>query len=116
MYAPDIPGCISMGKDLDDIRRMMREAIVSHIKGLKLDGETIPTPTTEAAFFSIDDGVVKDESKVERLYDIKRFASKARITTSTARVYAHRFGIGRKMGRGWVLTDEDLRALPSANA
>jgi len=116
VYAPDIPGCISMGKDLDDIRRMMREAIVSHIKGLKLDGETIPTPTTEAAFFSIDDGVVKDESKVERLYDIKSFASKARITTSTARVYAHRYGIGRKMGRGWIFTYEDLQALPSANS
>jgi hypothetical protein len=50
---------------------------------------------------------------VETLYDIKAFALKVGVTPSTARVYANRYGIGRKLGRGWVFTDADLTRVPS---
>jgi predicted RNase H-like HicB family nuclease len=114
-YAPDLPGCIATGKTLDVVRRRMREAVEFHIEGLREEGMPVPEPSSAAMFFELgSSGVVDGERRVETLYDIKTFAAKAGIAPSTARVYAHRYGIGRKLGRGWVFTDADLRAIPRA--
>jgi len=59
-FAPDVPGCISTAKDLPEMRRMMREALEFHLKGLSSDGEPIPEPVTSSVDFSQDrpeDGV-----------------------------------------------------------
>ena len=73
----------------------------------------IPKPNSAAMFFELgSSGEVAGERRVETLYDIKTFAAKAGIAPSTARVYAHRYAIGRKLGRGWVFADADLRAIP----
>src|SRR5271166_3203993 len=59
-FAPDVPGCISTAKDLPEMRRMMREALEFHLKGLASDGEPIPEPVTSSVDFSQDrpeDGV-----------------------------------------------------------
>lgn len=112
-YAPDLPGCIATGKTLDVVRRRMREAVEFHIEGLRQERMPVPKPTSAAMFFELgSSGAVAGERRVETLYDIKTFAAKAGIAPSTARVYAHRYGIGRKLGRGWVFTDADLRAIP----
>jgi predicted RNase H-like HicB family nuclease len=112
-YAPDLPGCIATGKTLDALRKRMKEAVEFHVEGLRQEGMPIPEPTSKALFFELSaSGAIKGERRVETLYDIKTFAAKAGITPSTARVYAHRYGIGRKLGRGWVFTDTDLRAIP----
>jgi predicted RNase H-like HicB family nuclease len=114
-YAPDLPGCIATGKTLDIVRGRMREAVEFHIEGLGLEGMPVPEPTSAAIFFELGaSGAVAGERRVETLYDIKTFAAKAGIAPSTARVYAHRYGIGRKLGRGWVFTESDLRAIPRA--
>ncbi len=111
-YAPDLPGCIATGKTIDEVRARMREAIEFHIEGLRLEGSPVPVPTSKAFFFDLgQEGSVKSERRVETLYDIKTFAKKVGIAPSTARVYAHRYNIGRKMGRGWVFTDADFEAL-----
>ncbi|VBB41124.1 conserved hypothetical protein [uncultured Spirochaetota bacterium] len=111
-YAPDLPGCITTGKTIDEVRTRMREAIEFHIEGLQLEGSPIPVPTSKAFFFDLgQEGSIKSDRRVETLYDIKTFAKKAGIAPSTARVYAHRYSIGRKMGRGWVFTDADVEAL-----
>jgi predicted RNase H-like HicB family nuclease len=47
-YAPDLPGCIATGNTLEDTKRLMREAMVFHLEGLKADGLPIPEPTTLA--------------------------------------------------------------------
>jgi len=36
-YAPDLPGRIATGKDLDAVRTKMREAVEFHIEGLRLE-------------------------------------------------------------------------------
>ncbi len=114
-YAPDLPGCIATGKTFDLTRKRMREAIEFHIEGLRLEGLPVPEPTSQAVFFDLGaSGAVAGERRVETLYDIKTFAEKAGIAPSTARVYAHRYGIGRKFGRGWVFTEADIKALPGA--
>lgn len=111
-YAPDLPGCIATGNDLDSVRTRMREAVEFHIEGLRLEGFSIPEPSSRAVFFELEEeGTVTGERHVETLYDIKTSAAKAGIAASTARVYAHRYGIGRNMGRGWVFTDADLLTL-----
>jgi hypothetical protein len=69
-------------------------------------------PSSKAVFFDLGaSGSMREERRVEILYDIKTFAAKAGIAASTARVYAHRYGIGRKLGRGWVFTDADLKVI-----
>jgi predicted RNase H-like HicB family nuclease len=45
-YVPDLPGCISTGRTLEEIKRNIKEAIELHIEGLRHDGDPIPPPTT----------------------------------------------------------------------
>jgi predicted RNase H-like HicB family nuclease len=45
-YAPDLPGCIATAASLEDIKRLMREGIEFHLKGMREDGTPIPQPTT----------------------------------------------------------------------
>ena len=44
---PDIPGCISYCKTLDEAQENAEEAASLHIYGLEEDGEPIPEPTIE---------------------------------------------------------------------
>ncbi len=44
-YVPDLPGCVSAGKTLAEVRRNIREAIAFHIDGMREDGEIVPEPT-----------------------------------------------------------------------
>ena len=45
-YAPDLPGCVSVGRSLEETRVMMKEAITSHIDFMREYGETVPEPRT----------------------------------------------------------------------
>ena len=47
-YVPDLPGCIATAKTRKEIATLIREAIEFHIEGMRLHGESIPEPTTEA--------------------------------------------------------------------
>lgn len=41
-YLPDLPGCISTGRSLDEVRRMIPEAVVFHLEGIRM--ENLPVP------------------------------------------------------------------------
>jgi predicted RNase H-like HicB family nuclease len=43
-YLPDLPGCVSTGRTLDDIRRNIRDAAEFHIESLAEHHEPIPQP------------------------------------------------------------------------
>ncbi|MFW6364164.1 MAG: type II toxin-antitoxin system HicB family antitoxin [Spirochaeta sp.] len=43
---PDLPGCFSAGATLDDAVNNAEDAILTHIEGLLIDDEFIPTPST----------------------------------------------------------------------
>ena len=47
-YVPDLPGCVSCGDTLDELRVMIREAIAVHIESLRQFGEPVPPPTSRA--------------------------------------------------------------------
>ena len=44
-YVPDLPGCITTGRTIEEIERNIREAIEFHLEGLREDVEPIPDPT-----------------------------------------------------------------------
>ena len=45
-HVPDLPGCIAAGTTLDETRQLIKEAIEFHIEGMRLNGETVPEPTS----------------------------------------------------------------------
>jgi predicted RNase H-like HicB family nuclease len=47
-YVPDLPGCVTTGKTLEETHRLIAEAIEFHIEGLRLHGEEVPQPTIVA--------------------------------------------------------------------
>ena len=42
-YVPDLPGCITFGNSLDEIKENIKEAISLQIEGMLEDGEAIPS-------------------------------------------------------------------------
>lgn len=47
-YVPDLPGCVTTGRTLEETERNMREAISGHLQTLREFGEPIPEPTSVA--------------------------------------------------------------------
>jgi predicted RNase H-like HicB family nuclease len=47
-YVPDLLGCVTTGRTLDETRHLIAEAIEFHIEGMRLRGEAVPEPTTIA--------------------------------------------------------------------
>jgi predicted RNase H-like HicB family nuclease len=43
---PDLPGCITAGRTLDEARAMAEEALAFHLEGLAEDGDPIPEPSS----------------------------------------------------------------------
>ena len=52
-YVSDLPGCIGVADSVDEITKLMREAIEFHIEGLLMDGEAVPEPSTTAVAVSV---------------------------------------------------------------
>ena len=52
-YVPDLPGCISTGKTLDETERNIEEAIALYLDTLREDGKPFPEPTTKAKPVSV---------------------------------------------------------------
>ena len=48
-WVPDLPGCVSVGDTLPELRRMIREAMEFHIEGIREDGDAVPLPTASCA-------------------------------------------------------------------
>jgi predicted RNase H-like HicB family nuclease len=47
-YVPDLPGCITTGKTLEETESNIREAIQGHLQTLREFGDPIPQSTTRA--------------------------------------------------------------------
>ena len=43
---PDLPGCVTFGKDEEDAVRAAREALTLHLYGMEQDEEAIPKPSS----------------------------------------------------------------------
>lgn len=47
-YVPDLPGCVTTGKTLEETETNIKEAIALYLEALHEDGKPIPEPTTTA--------------------------------------------------------------------
>jgi len=45
-YVPDLPGCVSIGNTLAEVKGNIKEAIELYLEVLKEDGKPIPEPST----------------------------------------------------------------------
>ena len=45
-YVPDLPGCMTTGRTLDETKINIREAIRGHLETMKDFGDPIPQPTS----------------------------------------------------------------------
>ena len=52
-YVPDLPGCVTIGKTVEEIERNIREAIELHLEGMLEDGESIPEPSTSVSYVEL---------------------------------------------------------------
>ena len=44
-YVPDLPGCVSVGDTLEEVKTEIREAIAFHLEGMRKEGLPIPPPS-----------------------------------------------------------------------
>jgi predicted RNase H-like HicB family nuclease len=50
-YVPDLPGCVAIGQETpEDAKKLIREAIQSHIQGMIEDGLPVPEPTSQGEY------------------------------------------------------------------
>ena len=49
-HAPDLPGCIAVGDTIEEVERLIRQAIALHIQGLQEDGLPVPEPFTQCEY------------------------------------------------------------------
>ena len=54
-YVPDLPGCVSVGDTLDEVKAEIREAIAFHLEGMRQDGVTIPPPASQAEYVEVEE-------------------------------------------------------------
>jgi len=47
-YVPDLPGCMTTGRTLDETTQNIREAIEGHLETLREFGDPIPEPASLA--------------------------------------------------------------------
>jgi len=52
-YVPDLPGCVTTGNTLEEVRALIREAIEFHLDGMREDGAPIPIPSSRVAYVEI---------------------------------------------------------------
>jgi predicted RNase H-like HicB family nuclease len=52
---PDFPGCITAGKNIDEVKDMAQEALTIHIQGMLEDGDQLPAPSSLEGIMSDPD-------------------------------------------------------------
>ena len=49
-YVPDLPGCVAVADTLDEVERLIREAVELHIDALRQEGVAVPEPTSRVEY------------------------------------------------------------------
>jgi predicted RNase H-like HicB family nuclease len=52
-YVPDLPGCVSCGDTVAEVKRNIKEAVDLYVEDLAAEGQPIPEPTTQAAEMAV---------------------------------------------------------------
>jgi predicted RNase H-like HicB family nuclease len=52
-YVPDLPGCVAAGATAAEVESEIREAIAFHLEGMREDGQSVPTPSSQVEYVEI---------------------------------------------------------------
>lgn len=52
-YSPDLPGCAVVGETVEEVERLMQEAIAFHIEGLRAEGQPVPEPSSSVRYMAV---------------------------------------------------------------
>jgi predicted RNase H-like HicB family nuclease len=52
-YVPDLPGCVAVGRTRVRVEKLIKEAIIFHLEGMKQDGERIPKPGAKVEYLDV---------------------------------------------------------------
>jgi predicted RNase H-like HicB family nuclease len=72
VFFPDLPGCFSYGKDLEDAQRMAAEAASLHVYGLECDNEEVPIPSSVLSKEDTEGNVVMPVTIHPDIFRIKK--------------------------------------------
>ena len=53
-YVPDLPGLGVAGSTLDEVKKLVREAIDFHLEGMREHGDPIPEPSAVTEYVSLN--------------------------------------------------------------
>ena len=52
-YVPDLPGCVAVGKTRDEVFRLIKEAIIFHLEGIREQGSAVPKPHSVIEYIEV---------------------------------------------------------------
>jgi predicted RNase H-like HicB family nuclease len=52
-YVPDLPGCVAAAETEGEVRQLIREAIESHLDGMRVDNDPIPQPAARVGYVEV---------------------------------------------------------------
>jgi predicted RNase H-like HicB family nuclease len=52
-YAPDLPGCAAVAETIEEVLRLIQEAIEFHLEGLVKDGQPLPEPSSIVEYIEV---------------------------------------------------------------
>jgi len=52
-YVPDLPVCVAVAKTEAGVRKMIQEAIAFHIRGLREEGDPVPSPNIRVDYVEV---------------------------------------------------------------
>lgn len=81
VFFPDLPGCFTWGKSIDEAQRMAVEAASLHVYGMECDHEEIPNPSTSLSKEDTDGNIVVSVTIHPDLFRMKK--DNERVKTNT---------------------------------
>ena len=52
-YVPDLPGCAAVAETIEEVLRLIQEAIEFHLEGLVKDGQALPEPSSIVKYVEV---------------------------------------------------------------
>jgi predicted RNase H-like HicB family nuclease len=75
-HCPDVPGCASVGKTVEEVVANMKRALEFHFQGMAEDGDPIPKPGGVRSYRNVMKDLDVDQDLLAHVQiDTSRFAS-----------------------------------------
>ncbi len=52
-FSPDLDGCVATAATMEEVEKLMHEAIEFHIEGLRAEGLQVPQPRTRPTYVTV---------------------------------------------------------------